>query len=155
MKKHFVILSLLLVSSAIFFGCGEKRADGEAKAVEQVVEQYIASINTCDTTIVSRIWSHSRPVSFIAPSGYYPSYEAIRDSLVLGLFGSRFSRRHLQKEELQISVDGNMAWSQFFWTFDATTTGGTVHQTRGRETQIFIREGDGSWRLVHIHYSGR
>ena len=35
----------------------------------------------------------------------------------------------------------------------ATKLDGTPHDTKGRETQIFERSADGSWRLVHIHYS--
>ncbi|MDY4756757.1 MAG: hypothetical protein SO287_04065 [Parabacteroides sp.] len=39
------------------------------------------------------------------------------------------------------------------WRFHATKLDGTPHDTKGRETQIFERSADGSWRLVHIHYS--
>ena len=53
-------------------------------AIEQVIDQYITSINRCDTSIVNRIWSHGDEVSFIAPSGYYATYHAIRDQLVVG-----------------------------------------------------------------------
>ena len=92
------------------FGCAQQAqtADEEADrmAIEQVIDQYITSINRCDTSIVNRIWSHGDEVSFIAPSGHY-----------------------------------------------ATKLDGTSHDTKGRETQIFERSADGSWRLVHIHYS--
>ena len=40
-----------------------------------------------------------------------------------------------------------------YWTFHATKLDGTPHDTKGRETQIFERSADGSWRLVYIHYS--
>lgn len=39
------------------------------------------------------------------------------------------------------------------WTFDAIRADGSEHHTRGRETQIFEKNANGQWRLVHIHYS--
>ena len=119
--------------------------------------QKVAVVNAwfwCDTSIVNRIWSHGDEVSFIAPSGYYATYHAIRDQLVVGLFGANFTQRELKKGSLKISINGDSAWSEFYWTFHATKLDGTPHDTKGRETQIFERSADGSWRLVHIHYSG-
>lgn len=159
MNKYVPQFFFALTSSILLSGCEMKRPapsiDDEKMAIEQIIEQYIASINTCDTSIVNKIWSHQHPATFIAPSGFYPSFEAIRDSLVLGIFDARFTCRNLQKEDLRIFVDGNSAWSQFSWSFDAVTREGERHQTHGLETQIFSKESDGSWRLVHIHYSGR
>ena len=123
-------------------------------SVEKVIEQYVSVINTCDTTLCGQIWSREDEVSFIAPSGHYTSYQAIRDSLVVGLFGTRFTQRELRKKSVRITINGNSAWSEFYWTFDATKTDGAPHHTRGLETQIFKKSpADGSWKLVHIHYS--
>ena len=83
-------------------------------AIEQVIDQYITSINRCDTSIVNRIWSHGDEVSFIAPSGYYATYHAIRDQLVVGLFGANFTQRELKKGSLKISINGDSAWSEFY-----------------------------------------
>ena len=152
----FAILSLT-ICMGLPFGCARQvpAADEEADrlAIEQVIDQYITSINACDTAIVNRIWSHGNEVSFIAPSGYYATYHAIRDQLVVGLFGANFTQRALQKDSLKISINGDSAWSEFSWTFHATKLDGTPHDTKGRETQIFERSADGSWKLVHIHYS--
>ena len=111
MRQFIFAILFLTICMGLPFGCAQQAqtADEEADrmAIEQVIDQYITSINRCDTSIVNRIWSHGDEVSFIAPSGYY-----------------------------------------------ATKLDGTPHDTKGRETQIFERSADGSWRLVHIHYSG-
>lgn len=57
-------------------------------AIERLIDQYIETINRCDTALVNAIWSHDAKVSFIGPSGYYSTYEEIRDSLVVGGFYS-------------------------------------------------------------------
>ena len=158
MKQFIFAILFLTICTGLPFGCAQQAqtADEEADrmAIEQVIDQYITSINRCDTSIVNRIWSHGDEVSFIAPSGYYATYHAIRDQLVVGLFGAYFTQRELKKSSLKISINGDSAWSEFYWTFHATKLDGTPHDTKGRETQIFERSADGSWRLVHIHYSG-
>lgn len=133
---------------------GTPDPEADRQAVEKVIEQYVSVINTCDTALCGQIWSCGEEVSFIAPSGHYTSYEAIRDSLVVGLFGTRFTQRELRKKSVKITVNGNSAWSEFYWTFDATRADGKPHHTQGLETQIFKKSPtDGSWKLVHIHYS--
>ena len=151
------LIFLLTFSLGLHISCAPQQpsADEEADrlAIEQVIDQYIQSINTCDTAIVNSTWSHGDEVSFIAPSGYYATYQAIRDELVVGLFGTYFTQRELKKSSLKISLNGNSAWSEFTWTFHATKLDGSSHDTQGRETQIFEKSADGIWRLVHIHYS--
>lgn len=157
MKARHAILALcLLVAAGFGYSCGNSsNQDADRQALEQLVDQYCESINTCDTNIVSRIWAHDTYVSFIAPSGYYPSYEAIRDSFVTRVFGNNFSQRKLQKDDLKLFVNGNSAWSEFAWVFNATRNDGRPHNTKGFETQVYQKGTDGQWRLVHIHYSAR
>lgn len=154
-KRLYITLSL---ATLLCTSCAEKptasNVEADRQAVEKVIEQYVSVINTCDTTLCGQIWSREDEVSFIAPSGHYTSYQAICDSLVVGLFGTRFTQRELRKKSVRITINGNSAWSEFYWTFDATKTDGAPHHTRGLETQIFKKSpADGSWKLVHIHYS--
>lgn len=154
-KRLYITLSLATLLCA---SCAEKptasNVEADRQAVEKVIEQYVSVINTCDTTLCGQIWSREDEVSFIAPSGHYTSYQAIRDSLVVGLFGTRFTQRELRKKSVRIIINGYSAWSEFYWTFDATRADGKPHHTQGLETQIFKKSPtDGSWKLVHIHYS--
>lgn len=158
MKTFVYFTATVITSITALCACNntpqnQQNQENDRDAIEKVIDLYCESINTCDTTICSRIWSHADNVSFIAPSGYYQSYEDIRDSLVTGLFGRHFTERRLMKEHLKISINGNNAWSEFRWQFNATRNDGTAHNTKGNETQIFEKDNDGQWRLVHIHYS--
>lgn len=150
MKKGWITLLAVALT-----GCvpASVPAPSDEQAVEQLVDRYLTSINTCDTTVVSEIWSHDGDASFVAPSGYYPSYEAIRDSLVVGLFGKNFTQRNLRKLNLKLRLFDNSAWGEFSWKFDAIRLDGSEHHTRGMETQIYKKDSNGKWRLVHVHYS--
>ncbi len=151
------IRSLIMIAVTALFsltGCVTRQAD-ESAAIRQVVDKYIQTINQADTALVNQIWSHEPQVSFIAPSGYYKTYNEIRDKLVVGLFGSKFTERNLQSEDLVINQAGDMAWVEFRWKFDAIRIDGQPHNTKGQETQILQKDKDGNWKLVHIHYSGR
>lgn len=160
--KNIVCPALLFFTVALFLfaNCTMKaernipnEPEKDKAAIEQLISQYVETINRCDTSVVNQIWSHDAKVSFIGPTGYYSTYNEIRDSLVVGVFGANFTQRHLQKDDLKIDINGNTAWSEFSWTFNAVRTDGAPHNGRGRETQIFEKGNDGKWKLVHIHYS--
>lgn len=160
MKKVRFPSICILAILAVIASCTTKTrniisagSEKDEAAIERLIDRYVETINQCDTALVNNIWSHDAKVSFIGPSGYYSTYKEIRDSLVTGLFSTYFIERNLQKDELKISVNGNAAWSEFSWTFNAKRTDGSAHRTRGRETQIFEKDNDGMWRLIHIHYS--
>ena len=125
----------------------------EAKAIENLIGRYVDSINTCDAGIVDDIWSHEDFVSFVAPAGQFKTHKSIRDDFVMGVFARNFQKRNLQKEDLKIHVDGNLAWAEFTWKFDAVTKSGEKVHNRGFETQIMQKDSHGNWNLVHIHYS--
>lgn len=159
--KNVTLQSICLLAGVILsVGCTRNKeqaiiahTEQDKVAIEQLIDKYVKTINQCDTALVNCIWSHDEKVSFIAPTGYYSSHNEIRDSLVVGVFGTFFSERHLRKDSLKIEVNGNSAWSEFAWTFDATRKDGTAHHAKGRETQIFKKYSNGRWKLIHIHYS--
>lgn len=156
MRKRAYIIGLLVWVCACALGLCVNPSDPsevDRLAIEKLIDRYVESINSCDTTIVSEIWSHQDNVSFVAPSGHYTSYHEIRDSLVVGLFCTAFTERHLQKDHLKLSINGNSAWVEFSWTFKAVKSNGASHHAKGLETQIFEKDATGTWRLVHIHYS--
>ena len=155
MRKKCFIQTVVVVAIAMLSLIGCSQENNDEAAIRQVVEKYVQSINEADTTIVNAIWSHDPEVSFNAPSGYYKTYNEIRDDLVAGLFGKFFTERDLQSENLLIHRAGDMAWIEFSWKFDATRTDGQPHHTKGFETQIVRKDKNGDWKLVHIHYSGR
>jgi ketosteroid isomerase-like protein len=64
-----------------------------------------------------------------------------------------FSERKLSPRDIQVHVNGDSAWSEFYWHFTATRKKDGAHvQSDGRETQIYRKAGN-RWLLVHVHYS--
>lgn len=158
MKIYKPIIPILVVCAFfVLGGCTSPKIEMKQKtneqAVRRIIGKYVESINRCDTALFRRIWAESNEVSFIAPSGYYISYQEIKDSLLIGIFEQKFKSRNLQKEHLKIHINERNAWAEFFWTFNAIKKDGTLHDTKGHETQIFKKDNDGLWKLVHIHYS--
>ncbi len=152
MKKLLLIIALFAFTDS--FVCSAQNQDEEA--IRQVVQKYIRSIDNCDTTLVNQIWSHNDNVSFIAPSGYYKTYNEIRDRFVIGIFGTVFKERHLISRDLKINVNGNLAWIEFSWDFNAIRVdNGQIHSTKGLETQIMQKDAAGEWKLMHVHYSAQ
>ena len=66
-----------------------------------------------------------------------------------------FSERNLIVRDVTIHVDGDAAWAEFYWHFDAKLrSNGSPVTTDGRETQIYRKDNSRGWVLVHVHYSG-
>lgn len=58
-----------------------------------------------------------------------------------------------QTLRFEFHVSGEAGWSEFHWTFPATTRkNGSFVRTHRVETQVY-RKKSGKWRLVHVHYS--
>ena len=69
-------------------------------------------------------------------------------------FADNFTDRHLQARDVAVHLMGDTAWVEYNWHFDARIkANGTEIHSDGRESQVF-RKIDGSWRIVHMHYSG-
>jgi ketosteroid isomerase-like protein len=148
------VVLLLLVGLIIGIRSDIVNTKADEQQISELIDKYVKTINDDDLDLVEEIWSHEDYASFIGPSGRYAGYESIRDDFVHGVFGVNFKTRNLQKEELLIHVNGESAWAEFSWKFDAIRNDGASHNTLGRETQIFEKDEDG-WKLVHVHYSGR
>jgi len=131
-----------------------KQGENDRAAVEQVLENYKASINQADTVLAATFWLTSREATFIHPRGHEKGWEAIKSG-IYEMFGSRFTSRDLKSFDESIQVFGDIAVLEFYWIFDAVFNGENPApvQTRGRETQVLKKTGDG-WKIVHVHYSG-
>jgi ketosteroid isomerase-like protein len=114
--------------------------------------EYMQAVDKLDFALVDAIWSHDPGVSFIHPRGTAIGFEQIRDGFYRDTMGL-FAQRDLTLENPVLHIYGDCAWSEMTWTFHATMKNGQKITTTGRETQIYHRE-NGSWRIVHVHYSG-
>jgi ketosteroid isomerase-like protein len=125
----------------------------DVAAIHQLQVEYTSAVDTVDLDLLTRIWSHSREVTFIYPLGEERGYDAIVQNVFTRVMGGMFSARDLQIHDASVHVDGKAAWAEFRWVFHATMrNGGAAVTTHGVETQIYRKEA-GEWRLVHVHYS--
>lgn len=68
--------------------------------------------------------------------------------------GRHVFRTEMEIFDLSVHEDGDHAWVEFYWRFDAIMRQDrTLLHTEGRETQVLRRIGE-TWRIVHVHYSG-
>ena len=148
-----IVLAILALSAILMSAKVVQAQDleKEKEAIEAVVDAYIKTINDGDVDLARQIWANEGVVTFIGPQGHFKGVEQICERIVMS-FKNNFIKRDLKKEDLTIIVEGNSAWAEFTWQFDAVRSDGRDHNARGRETQIF-RKVRGKWKLVHIHYS--
>ena len=135
------------------YGAPDSTADD--RDLRFLIAQYAASIDAADSALAGEVWHTFPSASFIHPMGYEHGWSDISLNIYRKLMREQFSERKLTTRDIVIHLNGDSAWSEFNWTFDAklNSTGATVH-TEGRETQIYQRDPMRRWRLHHVHYSG-
>jgi len=150
----FVILCTPFGSAQVGAGAAPSTGDSASiQLIESVITEYVKSVDNLDTSLARKVWSATNEVTFIHPRGTERGLGNILENVYRTMMG-RFSQRQLLPDSAEIHVYGDTAWSQFNWTFHATVKdGGAEITTKGRETQIYHKE-DGSWHIVHVHYSG-
>lgn len=67
--------------------------------------------------------------------------------------GNRFAQRRLNIYDISVKVFGETVFAEFYWNFDATFNDGVSLKTEGRETQVYVRNEESQWVLIHVHYS--
>tara|TARA_R110000764_G_scaffold239973_2_gene341057 strand:- start:8579 stop:9070 length:492 start_codon:yes stop_codon:yes gene_type:complete len=153
MKFKMIKISLITV---LFCTCWPiiAQQSSDTTEIHQLLEDYKESINRADTTLAKTFWFTDPEVSFIHPKGHEKGWEEVKKG-IYGMFGNRFSKRDLKSHTESITMYGDMAILEFYWVFDATFSGPDPDQmqSKGRETQV-LKKIDGTWRIVHVHYSG-
>lgn len=154
MRKIKALFLFMLFATVSVAQTNTQQEYSDSLAILKIVDEYCQTINTCDTALTAKIWSHDPGVSFIGPMGRYSTYKEIIRDFIIGVWENNFTTRNLQGEDVKLHIVGDMAWLEFSWKFDAITKDGKPHNTKGLETQILQREPDG-WKFVHIHYSAK
>lgn len=131
-----------------------RTAENDAGQIKALVAKYAESIDTCDTNLAAHVWLDSPESTFIYPLGHEHGFAQIKQDIYEKLFGQTFSERKLTAHDIAVDVSGDAAVVEFYWDFTAKfRKDGSQITTHGRETQVYFKR-DGSWRLVHVHYSG-
>jgi len=155
----FLVLVILLVG-AIGKNANSQTnsagSTGDATSIQQlrnVISEYAKSVDTLDLGLARKVWSSGPEVTLIHPRGTERGLEQVLQNFYGNAMGT-FSKRELLPDKTEIHVYGDTGWSEFTWTFHATVkANGQNITTQGRETQVYHKE-NGTWRIVHVHYSG-
>lgn len=122
--------------------------------IKDNVAKYAKSIDEANLTLAADIWLDSPHATFIHPRGHERGFEEVKKNFYTGTMGDRFSERRLNVFDLTVQVHGDTAIAEFYWYFIAKfKEDGTFKETKGRESQVYIRNDVFEWRLVHVHYS--
>ena len=152
--KRPLIFGALLVTVAMAVGTAYAGSSTDEALIRGVIDAYARSIDAADTNLGATIWAQTADVSFIYPRGHAHGWESIKANVYEQLMGQRFSERKLTVKDPVVHVYGDTAWAEFYWEFNAKLRrDDSPVTTRGRETQVYRRV-DGTWRIVHVHYSG-
>lgn len=150
--KRLAVFGLLILTA-----CQRERAQETAfsqEAVRAVVDKYVASIGSADTELARKIWAERADISFLHPLGHEKGWGQIRTNFYEKLMRDLFSSRVLTIKQVSIKPLGGAAVAEFYWVFEAKwRKDGSALTSQGRETQVLMRDGQGEWRLVHVHYS--
>lgn len=139
----------------LFTACGpQSRAPDQTPAIRAVVDMYLASVDAADPALARQVWAERDDISFIHPLGHEEGWEQIKSNVYVKLMGGLFSARKLKIERITVKPHGDSAVVEFYWNFSATLRqDGSFVTTRGRETQVLLRDSKGNWKLAHVHYS--
>jgi Xaa-Pro aminopeptidase len=127
----------------------------DSDAIQSLVAQYAKSIDGADSILGAEIWSDSPDVSFVYPLGYAQGWEEIKRDVYEKAMRDLFSERKLTPRNISVHVNGEAAWAEFSWHFEAKSRkDGSRVTSEGRETQVYKKSAGRGWVIVHVHYSG-
>lgn len=154
MALRVVPVCLLLSLCAACTPHGAPDAKADERDIRFLIAQYAASIDAADTDLAAEIWHTFPKASFIHPLGYERGWSDISYNIYRKLMREQFSERKLTTSDIVIHLNGDSAWSEFNWRFQAKLkSNGAAIETQGRETQIYQKDPMRRWRLHHVHYS--
>ena len=147
MSPRLVVALFLLIP-----GWPQQHPTAESSQIQQLIAKYAAAVDTADVNLAAQVWDNSPEVSFIHPLGHAHGWDEVK-AFFTDVMGGMFSGRKLTPRDIKIHIQGDSAWSEFYWHFTATQKkDGAPVETDGRETQIYRKAGK-RWVLVHVHYS--
>lgn len=130
------------------------KADNIKNEILNKISQYSKSINEVDLKLASKIWLNSNDVTFIHPRGHEHGFKEIKENFYIKTMQEKFSKRNLNILDVNLQMHGDTVIAEFYWDFNAQFKDtGEEHNTKGRETQVFIKDSNNEWKLIHVHYS--
>lgn len=128
--------------------------DNIIEEIKHLIHKYVISIDKADIHLASDIWMDSSKTSFIHPKGHEHGFEEIKQNFYIKTMNDNFSERKLSIHELAVQIHGGTAIAEFYWNFKGKLrSDGSALETSGRETQVYCKDDQALWKLVHVHYS--
>ena len=128
-------------------------SDQDVQQIEEVIQQWMAALNACDTEAVKKVWDESYDsLIYIAEEnndalygwegveGYYNGLEDV-------------SSANWEIDNVKIDVMGDMAWVYLTYVVEAHIN--SFNRTMvfpGRNTFI-LRKNACAWKIIHYHES--
>jgi ketosteroid isomerase-like protein len=127
----------------------------EQTAIRNAVGVYVRSIDLADAEMGRKVWAEGAAVSFIHPLGHERGWEQVKRNFYEKLMRDLLDQRKLTVKDLVVRQVGGAALVEFYWDFHALfKKDGKPLRSSGRESQVWEKNRQGQWRIVHIHYSG-
>jgi len=145
-----ILVAIAWLLSGLLAACGTS-ARQDAEAVRALVAREASATNAKDLKALGEIWSQDRGILLfdVPPPGRFQGWDTI--GRLFKDFFDRFSEIHLAFDNVQVVVDGTLAYATYDWTMTGRMGEYAVND-RGEATSIYRKE-PGGWRLVHLHYS--
>lgn len=150
--RNAVLVGLVIACLAVPAAAQRDVSEADRRAIQQVLDKYIESVNAADLALAGDVWSRGADVIAVTPFGRFQGWASVRDDIYVNVLKKAFSERKLDPTNVVIHTAGDSAWLVFDWTFTAKSTDGQPIATKGWETQVYRRMPAG-WRIVALHYS--
>ena len=132
------------------FSCG---GDDKAatESIRSLVDREMAALESGNLTELSQVWSQDKEILLfdVPPPGRFQGWNKI--ARVYKSYFESLTEMKLTVGELQIRVEGDIAYATYDWTMSARM-GKLDVVDRGQATSIYRLESEG-WRMVHAHFS--
>ena len=125
----------------------------DTQAINELIQNYAASICSCDMDKAAEIWQTDERTTFIHPLGTEYGWESVKNNFYGKIMHGMFSERKLIIRDTLTEIYDDAAVAIFQWDFFAVKRAdGNKIETHGRESQVYRRVA-GSWKIIHGHYS--
>ncbi|MBE8949289.1 MAG: nuclear transport factor 2 family protein [Quinella sp. 3Q1] len=125
----------------------------DTQAINELIQNYAASICSCDIDKAAEIWQTDERTTFIHPLGTECGWESVKNNFYGKIMHGMFSERKLIIRDTLTEIYDDAAVAIFQWDFFAVKRAdGNNIETHGRESQVYRRVA-GSWKIIHGHYS--
>lgn len=131
-----------------------KRRSGMQEEILNSVRKYREVVRTQDKQLYDSLFSDRRHCRLISGGNLYEGKESIYADFLIGGIRQAYSAIELVSEDVEITeLGGDTAVVTFrYHTECVRRENGEPYGIRGVETQVLVRE-EGTWKIMHVHYS--